>query len=198
MLCVSLIRRVETPQVVYYRGSPRIIHCKKLSASFTTQSRDSPHRLLRGVTAQVCCWSRGVSRSSANRLLGVIIHINCFSKSIPDLWLFAECKVIFQSEWNFQKSMQLNYSTHRKMSLLCLWYFTLKNVFSIRISFCKNQNFEKSSQPIWMKLLEKHAIQVFYTQKKLHCFVYNTLLFWTFLFISWNSANLFVQKSKFL
>ena len=77
--------------------------------------------------------------------------------------------------------MQLKYSTHRKncfASSMILYFLERFFDGEIRwISFPKNQNFDKTTQPIWMKLPEKHAIKVFYTQKKFQCFVYDTLLF---------------------
>jgi len=119
-----LLRRVDALHIVYYAesklpelfttGSRQGLFTAKtlrnvyyaeswLPASFTTRSCSSGELLIAG------------SWSSAYRLLqGVIIHINCFSKSITDLWKFAECKVIFLSKWKFQKSMQLKYYTHRK------------------------------------------------------------------------------------
>ena len=84
--------------------------------------------------------------------------------------------------------------------MLCLWYFTFSNVFSFgeirRISYCKNKNFEKSTQPIWMKFSEKHAIKVFYYRK--NCFTLSIILYFLErFFVWWNSANFFSQKSKF-
>ena len=49
-----------------------------------------------------------------------------------------------------------------------------------RISFCKNHNFDKSTQSISMKFSEKHAVIVFYTLRKFRCFSYHTLIFRTF------------------
>jgi len=108
-----LLRRVETPRVVYYGESPRIINCKS-----------SPHRLLRRVvTPRIVYYAelqlkwaadRGESKLCVSFTMGSHHPHQLFSKSIPDLWKFAECKVIFLSNWNFQKSMQLKCSTNSK------------------------------------------------------------------------------------
>ena len=108
-----LLSWVKTPRVVHYGESPRIIHCK-----------NSPHRLLRRVvTPRIVYYAelqlkwaadRGESKLCVSFTTGSHHPHQLFSKSIPDIWIFTECKVIFLSEWNFQKSMQLKYSTHRK------------------------------------------------------------------------------------
>jgi len=63
-----LLRRVETPRIVYYGES-------KLLELFTMQSHDPPHHLL----------------------LGVVNNISFLGKSIIDLRKFVECTVFFIS-----------------------------------------------------------------------------------------------------
>jgi hypothetical protein len=53
-----------------------------------------------------------------------------------------------------------------------------------RISFCKNHNFDKSTQSIFMKFSEKHAMILFYTLRKFRCFSYHTLFFRAFSLFS--------------
>jgi len=126
-----LLRRVETPRVVYYGESPMIIHCK-----------NSPHCLLRRVVT-------------------------------PQIVYYAE--------------LQLKWAADRGESKLCILLTTVshhphqlfwqKHPWSLKIRWLQ------SNLSIWMKFSEKHAIRVFYTQNKFHCFVYDTLLFRMFLLL---------------
>jgi len=75
-----------------------------------------------------------------------------------------------------------------------------------RICFCKNRNFNKSTQSILMKFFEKHAMIVFYTLRKFRRLSCHSLFFKTFSLFreirrisfetEWNHENIVAKQNS--